>query len=112
MLYGYQHNQLQVVIERFLGGPPEGDRLALYHRASPTSCVRAGLPPLLLIYGGQDEQVDVRTADRFVAALGETGGNDVSYFRLAEVGHCPHSIARVPYLRGVVEDFFVRVLKP
>jgi dipeptidyl aminopeptidase/acylaminoacyl peptidase len=68
------------------------------------------LPPLLLIYGATDEQVDVRTADEFVAALSRAAGNDVSYFRLAGVGHCPHSMVRVPYLQKVVEDFFARTL--
>ena len=114
LVYGHQHNQLIVVIEKFLGGPPMGERLAEYRRASPTHHVEQNvkLPPLLLIYGAQDEQVDVRTADEFVATLGRSGQGDVTYFRLADAGHCPHSLVRVPYLKGAVEDFFVRVLKP
>ncbi|MGD9722770.1 MAG: alpha/beta hydrolase fold domain-containing protein [Pirellulales bacterium] len=112
LVFGHEHNQLLTVIEKFLGGPPQGERLAQYRRASPSTYTAEKLPPLLLIYGVEDEQVDVRTADQFVAALGAAGQRDVSYLRLAAVGHCPHSLVRVPYVRGVVEDFFVRVLKP
>ena len=112
LAFGHEHNQLIGVIEKLLGGPPTGERAADYRRASPASYVADNLPPLLLIYGAKDEQVDVRTADQFVAALGRAGGNDVSYHRLAEAGHCPHSLVRVPYLRTVVDEFFVRVLKP
>ena len=65
---------------------------------------------MLLIYGEVDNQVEVITADRFVAAL-RAGHNDVSYFRLAGVDHCPYSLIRVPYLPGIVEDFFARTLK-
>lgn len=112
LVYGHEHNQLIVVIEKFLGGPPTGDLLAEYRRASPSHQIEQNkkLPPLMLIYGAQDEQVDVRTADQFVAALGRSGRNDVTYFRLADAGHCPHSLVHVPYLRAAVEDFFVRVL--
>jgi acetyl esterase/lipase len=113
LVYGHEHNQLLVVIERFLGGPPRGILVEQYRRASPSTYVDDGkLPPLMLIYGGQDEQVDVRTADALVAALGRSAKNDVTYHRLADAGHCPHSLVRVAYLRGAVEDFFVRVLNP
>ena len=67
-------------------------------------------PPLLLIYGGADEQVPVETADQFVVALGRAGLKDVSYHRLAYVDHCPHSLVRVSGLRQVVDEFFLRTL--
>ncbi len=105
-----EHKQLVTVVEKFLGGPPEGARVALYKRASPSSYVGEKLPPLLLIYGEVDGQVDVRSADAFVTALSSAGHKQISYFRLAGVDHCPHSLARVPYLPGVVEDFFLRAL--
>jgi acetyl esterase/lipase len=105
-----EQNQLRTIIERFLGGPPTGERLALYREASPSMHIVAKLPPLLLIYGETDEQVDVRTADAFVDALGRAGCKDVSYVRLAGVGHCPHSLKRVPYLKPVVNEFFARAL--
>jgi hypothetical protein len=34
----------------------------------------------------------------------------VSYYRLAHVDHCPHSLVRVPVLRSVVDEFFLRTL--
>jgi acetyl esterase/lipase len=111
LVYGIEHNQLTVAIERFLGGPPKGARRALYKQASPSEYVDAKLPPLMLIYGALDEQVDVRTADQFVSALSRAGHPDVTYLRLAAAGHCPHSLVRVPHVREAVDEFFVRVLK-
>ena len=105
---GHQQNQLRGVIEKFLGGPPDEGRSTAYRRASPSSYVAPKGPPLLLIYGVTDEQVDVRTADDFVAALGKAGPTDVTYIRLANVGHCPHSMLRVPYTKTIVNEFFAR----
>jgi acetyl esterase/lipase len=102
---------LRTVIRRFMGGSPDGDRLATFGQASPNHYVSAKGPPLLLIYGEADAQVDVKTADRFVAALGEAGRQDVTYLRLAHVDHCPHSLQRVPYLTDAVDQFFLRTLR-
>jgi acetyl esterase/lipase len=106
----YRRGALREVCTRFMGGPPEGERAAVYRRASPIEQVNPSTPPLLLLYGVADAQVPVETADRFVLALGRAGLNDVSYYRLAFVDHCPHSLVRVPMLRQVVEEFFVRTL--
>ena len=65
---------------------------------------------MLLIYGVDDAQVPVETADRFVSALGRAGRKDVSYIRLAHVDQCPYSLIRVAALRPVVNEFFVRTL--
>ncbi len=108
--YQYQHNQLKQVVSQFMGGPPEGDRTALYRQASPVHCITPDTPPLLLIYGGKDGQVPVETADQFVVDLGRAGVKDVSYVRLAAVDHCPYSLVRLASLRAVVDDFLVRVL--
>jgi acetyl esterase/lipase len=108
----YRRGALRQVCERFLGGPPVGERAAAYRGASPADRITPLAPPLLLIYGVEDTQVPVETADRFVLALGRTGLRDVSYYRLAHVDHCPHSLIRVPVLRKVVEEFFVRTLMP
>jgi acetyl esterase/lipase len=107
----YEQNQLRGVVEKFMGGAPTGDRLAEYRRASPASYVSEPTPPLLLIYGVTDEQVDVKHADDFVSALGRAQHGNVTYVRLAGVGHCPHSLVRVPFLKTVVNDFFVRTLR-
>jgi dipeptidyl aminopeptidase/acylaminoacyl peptidase len=106
----YRHGTLRRVCERLMGGPPEGARADAYRRASPADRIKPGIPPMLLIYGVDDGQVPVETADRFVLALGGAGLKDVSYHRLARVDHCPYSIARVPSLRPVVDAFFLRTL--
>ena len=105
-----QRGALRKAVTLFLGGPPEGARAELYKQASPAYRVTKEAPPLLLIYGGGDEQVPVGTADRFVAALDRAGLKDVSYLRLAYVGHCPHSLVRIPYVNAAVNDFFLRTL--
>ncbi len=112
LLNQHRSGALRQVCERFLGGPPVGERAAVYRRASPAEQITPRTPPLLLIYGVEDGQVPVETADRFVLALGRAGLRDVSYYRLAQVDHCPHSLIRVPMLRRVVEEFFVRTLMP
>ncbi len=108
----YRQGALRTVVGRFMGGPPDGGRKSLYTQASPSHYISAKGPPLLLIYGEADGQVDVKTADRFVAALSEAGRFDVSYLRLAHVDHCPHSLQRIPYATDAVDQFFLRVLAP
>jgi acetyl esterase/lipase len=110
LLYQYEHRTLRQVVSKFLGGPPEGERIAAYRQASPRHQISKETPPLLLIYGGEDEQVPVETADDFVVALHRAGLRDVTYHRLAYVGHCPHSLVRIPTMRAAVDDFFLRTL--
>ena len=110
LCYQYQHDQLRQVISQFLGGPPDRRLLAAYRRASPRCQITADAPPLLLIYGVADEQVPVETADAFVVALCRAGLKDVSYCRLAYVGHCPYALVRIPSLPSVVNDFLLRTL--
>lgn len=108
----YEQGTLRGVVDLFLAGPPEGDRLAIYRRASPSTHIHAKVPPLLLIYGVDDNQILIETADKFVQALDQAGLKDVSYHRLAKVGHCPHSLIRVPWVNEVVNEFCVRTLTP
>ena len=110
LVHQFHHQQVHTVIEKLLGGPPEGDRLAEYRRASPSSYVSAKLPPLMLIYGEADSQVGVETADQFVEVLRHAGLKELSYLRLGKVDHCPHSLIRVPWLVPAVNEFFVRTL--
>jgi acetyl esterase/lipase len=112
LLYQYEHGQLKQVVGEFLGGPPDGARIALYRKASPICQISSAVPPLLLIYGVADGQVPVETADQFVVALDRAGLKDVTYYRLAGVDHCPHSLIRIPALRSAVNDFFRRTLMP
>ena len=65
-------------IRDFLGGTP-AERPKVYQAASPASYVRAGLPPVLLLYGARDHLVKpdfnreaaraLRSADVGVAAV-------------------------------------------
>jgi acetyl esterase/lipase len=106
----YRGSAIREVCTRFMGGPPEGERAAVYKQASPAHRITPATAPLLLLYGVDDSQIPVETADRFVVALAQAGLKDVTYVRLAHVEHCPHSMLRIPVLRTVVNDFFVRTL--
>lgn len=107
----YQQGVLRGVVEMFMGGPPEGARLKAYEQASPSTYASRIKIPLLLIYGVNDEQVPVETADRFVVELQKHGLKDLSYHRVAAIGHCPHSLIQVPWTRPIVNEFFARTLK-
>lgn len=111
LLAQHQHDRLRSVIERFMGGPPKGTADADYRLASPISHVSAKTPPLMLIYGEADGQVEIATADAFVSALDRAGVKDVSYHRLGKVDHCPHSLVRVGWLVPAVNEFFLRTLE-
>jgi dipeptidyl aminopeptidase/acylaminoacyl peptidase len=99
------------VIERFMGRAPTGLAHDDYRRASPSNHISSDLPPLMLIYGAVDGQVEIEAADEFVAALGRASCHDVSYLRLGQVDQCPHSIVRVGWLVPAVNEFFQRTLR-
>ncbi|MFO1006393.1 MAG: alpha/beta hydrolase [Planctomycetaceae bacterium] len=106
-----EHNQIPDAIKLFLGGLPGAAGAGDYELASPLRHVSPKTPPLMLIYGVDDEQVGVETADRFVIALDHAGVKDVTYHRLAKIGHCPHSLKGVPWLVPTVNEFFERTLR-
>jgi len=111
LLHQHQHQQIPTVIERLLNGPPEAARILEYERSSPKHYVKSEFPPLMLIYGEADTQVGIETSDAFVAALQQAGHRDVSYLRLGNVDHCPHSLIRVSWLAPAVNEFFLRTLR-
>lgn len=106
-----EHNQIPDAIKLFLCGPPGAAGAGDYDLASPIKHVSPHTPPLMLIYGVDDEQVGVETADRFVIALDQAGVKDVTYHRLAKFGHCPHSLKGIPWLVPTVNEFFERTLR-
>lgn len=110
LIHQFQHKQVHTVIEKLMGGPPDGERIVDYKQASPASYVSAKLPPLMLIYGEADGQVGVVTSDQFVDGLQKVGLKDLTYLRLGKVDHCPHSLIRVPWVVPAVNDFFARTL--
>lgn len=111
LLHQYEHDQVRSAIGQFLAGPPEGSRIADYKLVSPINHISRQAPPLMLIYGTADAQVGVETADQFVMAIAQAGIKRVSYHRLGDVDHCPHSLIRVPWLVPAVNEFFVRTLR-
>jgi dipeptidyl aminopeptidase/acylaminoacyl peptidase len=110
LIHEYRDSQIGEVVKRFLGGPPEGERVSIYRKASPLHYIKPNTPPLLLIYGVSDLQVPIVTADEFVLALSKAGTEDVTYYRLAYIDHCPHSLVAIPELQKVVDEFFRRTL--
>jgi dipeptidyl aminopeptidase/acylaminoacyl peptidase len=94
-----------------MGRAPADSDDAAYKVASPANHISANLPPIMLIYGESDEQVEIETADAFVSALAAAGNTDVSCLRLAKVGHCPHSLLRVAWVAPAVNEFFQRTLQ-
>ena len=90
------NSQIQEVVKRFLGGPPDDMRTSLYKKASPLHQIKANAPALLLIYGASDLQVPIVTADEFVLALGKAGAADVTYHRLVDVRPLPPFARRHP----------------
>src|SRR5207342_3684008 len=67
LIYQIEQNRLKLVVTKFMGGLPEGERTALYKKASRMFQIGKNAAPMLLIYGGADEQVPVESADRFVS---------------------------------------------
>jgi acetyl esterase/lipase len=111
LVHQVHHDQVKYAIIPFLGGEPTGERLDAYRKATPTTYISSKTPPLLLIYGVTDEQVGVETSDQFVVALDQSGLKDVTYLRLAQVGHCPYSLKRISIVPPIVNEFFVRTLR-
>jgi acetyl esterase/lipase len=97
------------IIDKFLIGPKESMHERMV-KASPSSCITSNTPPLLLLYGNDDTQVTIGPVDDFVLALQKAGVQDMTYIRLAKVGHCPFSLVGVPWTRHVIEDFYARTL--
>ena len=73
------------VIGNFVGGSPDA-LPARYRDASPSSYVRPGLPPTLLIYGARDHLVK-REFNRRAAAALRSSGNRVVQVELPWAEH-------------------------
>lgn len=96
-------------LQAFLAGPAEtlAERVK---KGSPINYVDGRIPPLLLLYGTADTNVHVGPVDDFVSATSRNGNMDVTYIRLANVGHCPYSSQKVPHLEPLVVDFLNRLM--
>jgi acetyl esterase/lipase len=76
---------VRAVLRAFLGGAPDA-MPARYRDASPSSRVRGGLPPSLLVYAGRDHMVLPRFGREAAAAL-RAAGSPVVYLELPWAEH-------------------------
>lgn len=97
----------RVPVELLLGGPPE-ERLPLAVKASPIGHVRPGAPPLLLVYGGVDDQVPHAQGREMAAAYARHG----AAAELVVIDDAEHkSLLRFDERRGeLLADFLDRRL--
>jgi acetyl esterase/lipase len=79
------------VLRDFLGGPPN-EQAARYHDASPASYVRAGVPSVLLLFGGRDHVVKPEFNRGAAAALRGAGARVVA----VELPWAEHGFDMVP----------------
>lgn len=102
---------VRAVLRDFLGGPPEREP-ARYREASPSTWVRAGLPPVLLLYGAADHAVKPTFNRAAAGALRAAGVRVVE----VEVPWGEHGFDMVPSGPGgqlafdVVRHFLAREL--
>lgn len=73
------------ILRAFTRGTPS-DAPAVYRAASPSTFVRPGLPPTLLVYGGRDHTV-LAAFGRAAAASVRRAGNRVVYVELPDAEH-------------------------
>jgi acetyl esterase/lipase len=98
------------VLRMFIGGPP-AQFAAQYQEASPSSYVRPGLPPTLLVYAGRDHLVQSKFGRAMAADL-HAAGDSVSYVELPWAEHgfdlLPHGIgeqASIAAMETFLKDF-------
>jgi dipeptidyl aminopeptidase/acylaminoacyl peptidase len=98
-----------VNVERFFGVPAPGSPLAdRYARLSNVSLVDALAGPLLLIYGGIDENVPLRHGFVLIDAL-IAADKDFDLIILPNSGH---AVAKDPYVVRRTNAFFSKHLRP
>lgn len=104
---------VQAVLRSFMGGTPQ-QRLAQYRLASPSSYVRAGLPPTLLLFGGRDHVVKPEFNRKASQALRAAHVPVIS----VELPWAEHGFDLAPSGLGgqlafnLIGDFLERELKP
>ncbi|MBI4979580.1 MAG: alpha/beta hydrolase [Spirochaetes bacterium] len=75
--------------------------------ASPSSYVRGGLPPMLIIHGGKDTTVPLEQARTFADALTQAG-NQVTFRIAPEAGHSLPADANSESLQFFKEKLFTK----
>jgi acetyl esterase/lipase len=102
---------VQAVLRDYLGGTPD-EVPAEYRNASPSTFVRPGLPPTLLIYGGHDNVVKPEFGAQAAQRLREVGDTVVfAEFPVAEHGFdlVPRGM-RARLALDVIEEFLTRTI--
>lgn len=71
------------LMTQYLGGPPEGERAAVYRSGSAELLAHGSVPPTLIIHGALDQLVWCRHSEKLAAALERAGA--------------PHVFVRLPW---------------
>ena len=95
--------------ELLMNGKPD-DIPEIYRKATPTTYVRKGLPPFLLLHGTDDKAVPVIQNDLFYDDLLEAG-TDVDYYRVIGAGHGGPEFYQ-PEVKKIILDFMNKYFMP
>ena len=91
--------------EAWLGGAP--DRAAIAKRVSPTTYVRRGIPPVMIIHGSADPIVPYDQATRLQKAL-DTAGAPNELFTVEGGGHGGWKTADYERIYKAIHAFFAK----
>lgn len=94
--------------ELLMNGKPE-DIPEVYEKATPTTYMRAGLPPFLILHGTEDKAVPIIQNDLFYEDLVKAG-TDVDYYRVVGAGHGGPEFYQ-PEVKRIILDFLNKHLK-
>lgn len=95
--------------ELLMNGKPE-DIPEVYRKATPSTYMRKGLPPFLILHGTDDKAVPIIQNDLFYEDLVQAGG-DVDYYRVAGAGHGGPEFYQ-PKMKKIILDFMNKYLMP
>lgn len=93
--------------ELLMNGKPE-DIPETYKKATPTTYVREGLPPFLLLHGTDDKAVPVIQNDLFYDDL-KGAGTEVDYYRVIGAGHGGSEFYQ-PQIKRIILEFMNKYL--
>lgn len=88
--------------ELLMNGKPD-DIPEIYEKATPTTYVREGLPPFLILHGTKDAAVPVIQNDLFYEDLVKVG-TDVDYYVIEGAGHGSPEFYQ-PEVKKIILDF-------
>ena len=90
MLHATHSKRAASVYRKLAGGMDRGkaesELRAVARRASPSSYVRGGVPPIMLVHGAKDTVVFIDSTDEFYEAMKAVDA-DITYLRFEDAGH-------------------------